>query len=172
MNVELVRATPNDEPTLSRLAQLYAYDFSAHMELDVGDDGLFRVGSVLARSWLEPGRHVFLIRVDVKIAGFVVLHDGSRLTGAPDVMDVAEFFVMRKYRRKGIGSICAAHLFDLFRGKWEVRQTEQNFAGTAFWRKTIHEYTGGSFQEMLLNDERWRGPVQTFDTREAKGNPR
>jgi predicted acetyltransferase len=165
VKVELVPTTPNDELGLSRLMQLYAYDFSKIMGLDVGDDALFRVGDALSRCWSELWRHAFLCRVDGHLAGFVIVDERSRLTGDAEVMDVAELFVMRKYRRKGIGSVCAAHAFDLFPRKWEVRQQANNAAATAFWRRTIDRYTGGRFQETLLDDERWRGPVQSFDAR-------
>jgi predicted acetyltransferase len=163
VNVELVPTNPNDEPALSRLMQLYAYDFSEFAGLDVGDDALFHVGDALSRCWSEPRRHTFWCRVDGHLAGFVLLDERSRLTGDPEVMDVAEFFVMRKYRRKGVGSMCAAHAFDLFPRRWEVRQQANNAAATAFWRKAIHRYTGGRFQETLFDDERWHGPVQSFD---------
>jgi predicted acetyltransferase len=80
-------------------------------------------------------------------------------------MAVAEFFVMRKYRRKGIGAACAAQAFDLFPRRWEVRQLAANAAATAFWRRAIHRYSDGRFEEALLDDERWRGPVQSFTAR-------
>jgi predicted acetyltransferase len=165
MSVELVPTTPNDEPSLTRLMQLYAYDFSEFMGLDVGDDGLFGARDPLSRCWAERWRHAFLCRVGGRLAGFVILDERSRLTGDPEVMDIAEFFVMRKYRRKGIGSACAAQVFDLFPRRWEVRQQANNAAATVFWRKTIHRYTGGRFRETLFDDERWRGPVQSFDVR-------
>ena len=114
MKIELVPTTSNDEPVLRRLWQLYAYDFSEHMGLDVGDDGLFPAGSVLARCWSDGRAHALWCRVDAQLAGFVILDEQSRLTGAPDVMDVAEFFVMRKYRRRGVGAACAALAFDRF----------------------------------------------------------
>jgi predicted acetyltransferase len=163
VNVELVPTNPNDEPALSRLMQLYAYDFSEFAGLDVGDDALFHVGDAFSRCWSEPRRHAFWCRVDAHLAGFVLLDERSRLTGDPETMDVAEFFVMRKYRRKGVGSVCAAHAFDLFPRRWEVCQQANNAVATAFWRKVVHRYTGGRFQETLFDDERWHGPVQSFD---------
>jgi predicted acetyltransferase len=165
--VELVATDPNDEPRWSRLVQLYAYDFSEFTGWDVADDALFHEGDALSRCWSEPRRHAFWCRVDGHLAGFVIVDERSRLTGDPDVVDVAEFFVMRKYRRKGIGSACAAHAFDLFPRRWEVRQLANNTAATMFWRRTIDVYTGGRFRETLLDDERWRGPVQSFDVRET-----
>lgn len=59
----------------------------------------------------------------------------------------------------------ATRLFDAFRGPWEVRQLFRNTAATAFWRAVIGAYTGGGFGEVVVDDERWRGPVQAFDSR-------
>jgi hypothetical protein len=38
-----------------------------------------------------------------------------------------------------------------------------NAAAQAFWRKVIGDYTAGRFVELILDDHRWRGPIQTFD---------
>jgi predicted acetyltransferase len=168
LKVALVPTRPDDEPALSRLMQLYAYDFSEFMGQDVDDDALFRVGDVLSLCWSEPWRHAFWCQVDGHLAGFAILDERSRLTDDPEVMDVAEFFVMRKYRRHGVGFECASRAFDLFPRMWEVRQQRSNGAATAFWRRTIDRYTGGRFQETLSDDERWRGPVQSFDARLAR----
>jgi predicted acetyltransferase len=78
-------------------------------------------------------------------------------------MVVAEFFVMRKYRRQGVGEQVATLIFDMFPGKWEIQETTKNLSAQAFWRKVIGRYTGGRFGEIFLNDDRWHGPVQSFD---------
>ena len=72
------------------------------MELEVNDEGLFHAGDALSLCWSLPWRHAFFLRVDGRLAGFVILDEGSRLTGAREVMDVSQFFVMRRYRRKGL----------------------------------------------------------------------
>ena len=172
MKIDLAPTTSNDELRFGRLLQLYAYDFSEFMGLDVGDDALFHAGDAVSRCWSEPWRHAYWCQVDGHLAGFVILDERSRLTGDTEVMDVAQFFVMRKYRRLGVGSVCAARAFDLFPRKWEVRQEARNTAAALFWRRAIHEYTGGRFQETLFDDERWRGPVQSFDARGRKPAPR
>jgi predicted acetyltransferase len=165
MRVELVPVSSSEEPTLSRLMQLYAYDFSEFADMEIGEDALFRVGETVSRCWSDPRRHAFFCRVDGLLAGFVILDERSRLTGDPEVMDVAELFVLRKHRRKGVGYACAAIAFALFSRKWEVRQQARNHAASLFWRKTIQRYTGGLFAETQIDDERWKGPVQAFDGR-------
>lgn len=162
MEPELVRATASDAPIFDRLIQLYAYDFSEFMGWDVGADGRFDDRGV-APLRNDPLRHPFLIRVGGQLAGLVIVDQQSRLWPAEPASDVAEFFILRRYRRLGVGARAATQVFDRFRGRWEVRQTANNTAATAFWRKVIGAYCGGSFSELVLADERWRGPVQVFD---------
>ena len=164
MDVALEDVPPSGEPVLARLMQLYAYDFSEIMALDVGEDGRFAGSRVLATCWSEPWRHPYFVRVGGQLAGFAILDERSRLTGDPEVADVAEFFVMRRYRRQGVGAKAAALAFARFPRRWEVRQTAANVAATAFWRRTIAAYAG-KFDEVVVDDDRWRGPVQSFDAR-------
>jgi hypothetical protein len=53
-------------------------------------------------------------------------------------------------------------IFATYPGKWEIRQRNANVSATAFWRSAIAAHTDGCFTEELLDDERWRGPVQRF----------
>jgi predicted acetyltransferase len=169
MDVELLEAPISAEPVLERLMQLYAYDFSEIMYLDVDELGRFSGGTPLATCWKESWRHAYFIRTAVpsggRIAGFTILDERSRLTDDPDVADVAEFFVLRRYRRQGVGRAAAAAAFALFPRRWEVRQTAANVAATAFWRQAIGAYTFGAYTETFVDNARWRGPVQRFDAR-------
>lgn len=165
MKVTLGPLSTADEPVLNRLMQFYVYDFSEFMGYDVAADGVFFSGGPQAVFHPQPWRHAFLLRVDGCLAGFAIVDERSRITADPSVMDVAEFFVMRKYRRKGVGAMAAMRAFELFPRRWEVRQIARNTAATAFWRDVIGRYTGGRFEEVVLDDERWRGPVQSFDVR-------
>jgi predicted acetyltransferase len=161
--VALDPATRDQEGVLANLMQLYIYDWSELTPLDVGEQGRF-ADYPLAAYWQEAWRHPFLLRVDGKLAGFALVAGRSRLTGAEGVFDVAEFFVMRRYRGKGVGQAAARALFDRFPGPWEVRQRDENAPATAFWRKAIDRYTGGQYQEVRWNDAAWVGPVQRFSS--------
>jgi predicted acetyltransferase len=169
MDIALVEAPAGMAPLLGRLMQLYAYDFSEILPLDVDDAGCFPGGTSLATCWREPWRHPYVIRADPSsrgpIVGFAILDERSRLNGDPDVVDVAEFFVLRRYRRRGVGGAAATAAFRLFRRRWEVRQIAANSAATAFWRRTIADFTGGRYAETFVDDSRWRGHVQRFDAR-------
>jgi predicted acetyltransferase len=159
--ISLSPATKAERAALDNLMQLYVYDWSEVRPMDVGDDGRFP-DYPLEAYWQDAGRHPLLLRVDGRLAGFALVSEGSRLTGAPGVFDMAEFFVMRRYRRQGIGAVAAAAAFDRFKGPWEIRQRDENTAATAFWRRAVDRYTGGNYREVRWDDGAWVGPVQMF----------
>ena len=152
--VSLDEATQADSVLLANLLELYIHDMSEvfpHVEL--GPDGRFGYRR-LPLYWSEPDRHfAFLIRCAGRIGGFVLVTRGSPVASDPDVLDVAEFFVVRKYRRAGVGRQAASLLWDRHPGKWIVRVLETNRGALAFWRDTVASFTAGSFDESS-----WRRP--------------
>lgn len=146
MTVELVRASVSDKAVLRRFLQLYHYDFSEWNGEDVDEHGEFH-HRYLDHYWTDPDSHPFLIRHAGKWAGFALV----RTEG---VNDMSEFFVMRKYRRTGVGREAARQVFALFPGAWQVRQLHRNDAATAFWRAVAPN----DYEETVIED----GPVQHF----------
>ena len=147
--------------------ELYLYDFSELDGEDVKDGGRYGYAP-LDYYWEESGRFAFLVRGDGRLAGFALLRRGTCFPERDVLSDdsgmmITEFIVMRKYRHQGIGKQVARELFEHYPGRWEVAELPQNAAGLAFWRKTIGEYTRGDYEEVLLDNERWHGPVQVFD---------
>lgn len=163
VDVRVVPAQREGEEALRNLFQLYTYDFSEIMELDVEPNGRFRERP-LDCYWEDAWRFPFLFRAADALAGFALVHRKSKLSGADDVWDMAEFFVLRRYRRRGLGMNAALQLFAMHRGEWEVRERSGNIGATAFWRRVIGEFTSNAFREEVLDDERWRGPVQRFSS--------
>ena len=161
--VEIRPARPDERGTIQNLSQLYAYDWSDLLALDVGEDGRFHVGSLEAYE-RDERCHPFLFRVDGHVMGFAWVCARSRLTGALDVFDMAEFFVMRRYRRQGIGRQAACALFERFKGTWEVRQRAEHPAASRFWRAVIRSYTHRDLDEVTWRDAHGSGPVQRFST--------
>jgi predicted acetyltransferase len=161
VDIDIAPATVTERPILRHLMELYQYDFSEFDGADTGPLGLYEY-PYLDHYWVEPERHPFLVRVDGNLAGFVLVARYNYLSSEKDCWVMAEFFVMRKYRHKGIGEYIACKIFDQFPGAWQVGQITENSAATQFWRKVIARYTQGNFQEYNLDSEHWRGPVQAF----------
>ncbi|MEK8131011.1 GNAT family N-acetyltransferase [Paenibacillus filicis] len=150
----------NQKSTLRNLIELYKYDFSEFDPEDVNESGRYEY-MYLDHYWTEEGRYPYFIREEGALAGFVLVREIGTINEIP-VYSIAEFFVMRKYRGRGIGRHAAFELFDSFRGIWKVAQVEANKPAQIFWRKTIEQYTGNQFQEVREDD--WEGPIQLFST--------
>jgi predicted acetyltransferase len=139
--IEVIFATQDQQPILANLIELYAHDFSEVVDLEIGKDGRFGYPS-LPLYWSEPSRHPFLIRVDGQLAGFALVKHGSELSGNRAVWDMAEFFILRGYRKRGIGIHAAHQVWKRFPGPWEVRVMQANVSALHFWTKAIAEFTG------------------------------
>jgi len=134
--VEIAIVRNEDAAALRNLFQLYAHDFSEQVPLEIGADGRFGV-TVGDEWWTAPDHHPFFLRADGKLVGFALVRNGSRVTSDPSVKDVAEFFVVRGARRRGIGSHAAEALWSAFPGLWEVRVRIANSGGLAFWSRQL-----------------------------------
>lgn len=64
---------------------------------------------------------------------------------------MSKFFVMRKYRRRGVGAQAARLLFDRFPGRWNVRELTANEPAQKFWRSVTGAYA--SYEEIVARDE-------------------
>lgn len=160
-NIKISPAAVDERPILRQMMELYEYDFSEFDGSDLSPMGLYDY-PYLDHYWVEPERSPFLVRVDGYLAGFVLVARYNYLTGLKDSWVLAEFFVLRKYRHKGVGGYIARYIFNQFPGNWQVAQITENTAATAFWRKVIGRYTNNNYQEQNLDNENWRGPIQMF----------
>jgi len=66
---------------------------------------------------------------------------------------MAEFFIVRPRRRRGLGRAAARLIFDRFAGRWEVVQDSSNREAIAFWRNVLAAYTHGDYRERTGHGE-------------------
>src|SRR5262245_9820874 len=110
MEVTLAAAGPEQEAVFAQLMQLYYYDLSELVGVEIGDAGRFPFAH--HRSYWADGRyHPFLIRAGGHLAGFSVVDTRSRLTGEP-LRDMSQFFVLRRHRGGGVGERAAVATFE------------------------------------------------------------
>jgi predicted acetyltransferase len=136
--IEILPASQDQMPILANLLQLYIHDFTEFVDLDTEPDGRFSYPH-LPCYWSEPDRHPFLVKLKGKLAGFVLVKKES---GSPPFWDMAEFFILRKYRRQGIGTRVAQEVWGLFPGQWQVRVMSSNTPGNHFWSRAVSGFTG------------------------------
>ncbi len=157
MDIQVTPVPVEDKLIIRHLFELYRYDFSEFDGRDVDQHGLYGYG-YLDHYWVEENRFPFLIRVNGNIAGFALVSCISANQGPENRM--SEFFVVRKYRRQGVGERAAVTLFDRFPGRWVVSQLEANAAAQAFWRRVVAQYTAGRYDEQHLPEH--QRVVHTF----------
>ena len=143
--IELIEAAESEKTVLFNIFEKYFYEFSQWVKIDVEDDGLYHY------EWLdcyftEEKRFPYLIKVDGKLAGLVMVSDYPEVPDEPTDFCLSEFFVMHKYRRCGVGRKAVFQVLDRHHGKWQLKCHPHNIASVKFWNTVINEYTGGKFR--------------------------
>lgn len=153
--VEIIPAKISDLPVVENLSSLYIYDCSELAGWACPETGRFGGCDEFFDDWRAGRNAPFVVRVGDELAGFT----GTRQVQDDHGLqwDIPEFFILRKFRRRGIGSHVATHLFHMHRGAWRVCQLMSNPPAVAFWRAVIGTYTDGRYSE-TLGDSPW-GPM-------------
>ena len=166
-DVVIEEARLEDRALLENLLELYLHDLSEVFPIEIGPDGRFGYDK-LPRYWSEPNRRFpFLIRNGDRVVGFILVTLGSPAIDDPNVHDIAEFFVMRRHRRGGIGRKAAILAWNRYPGKWTVRVSEGNTGALTFWSETITRHTNGDVEMSELPGTPYRWRVFTFDSHEG-----
>jgi predicted acetyltransferase len=148
MDIELVPAQLDDATMLANLLELYLHDLSEAFPIEPDTNGRFGYER-LPLYWTETDRRFpFLIRRDDRVVGFVFV------TRDQEGWDIAEFFVLRRHRRDGVGRRAAFALWDRMPGRWTVRVFDENRGAVPFWSRIIAEYSNGAFTR--TEKDRWQ----------------
>jgi predicted acetyltransferase len=168
MDVVVRPALASEQPRIEGLMQFYIYDWSEMEEPEssafaFNANGQFDPYPDLADYWKRPDYLPFLIEVDRCIAGFALLNTHSHLTGGHVERNMAEFFVARKYRRRGVALEAVRQILRQNPGQWEIAIAERNIAAKLFWPKVLQSAPGISDLRLAQGDsDHWRGPIWCF----------
>src|SRR5688572_16326522 len=135
--IEITRVSPGDRLPVFRMLELYQHDLSDIWDQDLDVHGEY--GYELDRFWQGEEAWPYVFRVAGSLAGFALVDKRVRIAGDDFWLD--QFFVLKKYRRRGVGGRAAAAVFSQHTGRWQVGQMPENTAALAFWRHVIASYT-------------------------------
>ena len=133
---------PESDVLLRNLFEHYAHDMSEWFEIDTKADGSYSYDTSVV--W-KRGHNAYLAKVDDSIAGFAIVGSAGEWLGDSDAFDVHEFFVIRRFRRRGFGQRMATLLWNELPGEWLVRVLESNTPAVFFWRTAIASHSQGSY---------------------------
>jgi predicted acetyltransferase len=171
--IELVPATLSDLPIMQAMASYYVYDMSEFLGDAPGwafpDTGVYECDDL--RPYFEDAKaSPCFIRVSGELAGFAIV---NTLGSDPTVeFNMAQFFVHRKFKGRGVGAYAATACFRRYRGLWEVMVIPGNRGALAFWRKVVGTFTNDSFSEQQRRVPHLANSAQDilrFTTGEARG---
>ncbi len=157
MSIELIPASAEQLPLIRNLYQFYAYESSGWEQEDVEVDGRFYVHEPhLQRYWQDAGWSAGLILVDGFIAGFLLLEtcEDQRLAD----MEFADLFLLKKYRRLGIGRALLQQTVSDER-RWLLCCYAQDELANAFCRQVLNELP---FMVRELEDDGAEPGLQRF----------
>lgn len=146
--IELAPVAYDQKPVLRELLNLYLYELSDLVGADPNEHGRFEY-RWLDHYWTEPNRNAFFIRRDGITAGFAMV---NAHTASGAAHGIAEFFVLRRHRRSGVGRAAAVSAFARFPGSWEVVTDLENVRAAAFWRETIMASAFPNLASVRLED--------------------
>lgn len=151
MDFKLYEVQEKDKNVIYNLMQLYTYELSLFEDetakFPLLDNGLFKTSKYIELYWKEEKRHPYLLKYDNKIAGFVLMRYNEE-----NMNEIAEFFVVNKYRHLGAGRFMANQMFNKYRGKWEIRTLLKNKQAQEFWRKVVLEASNNNYTEKLIRN--------------------
>src|SRR5262245_35220340 len=136
--IELVQTGPEHTDLIRNLYQFYAYESSDWEQEDVEIDGRFYIHEEhLARYWSEPQWSASLILVDGFIGGFLLV-ERSELPGL-EALELADLFVLKKYRRQGIARAVTTQILTSGENGWLGRFYRQDETAAALWHAVLAE---------------------------------
>lgn len=146
MRVSIENVPYEKKNALRQLLELYTYDFTEYIPFHLNEDGTFGYPN-LDQYWTRKECHPFFIRAGHHLAGFAMVSDYCPVRGE-GYRSIEEFFVMKSYRRQGVGLEAAKAVIAAFPGsKWEIGQHGKNTVSQKFWETVVNEVTGGSFEK-------------------------
>ena len=160
-HVDVVQTTGEQLPALARLYQLYAHDLSEFTGDCPDEDGLLPAPD-LERYLDSPERRAYLFGVGEPRAGFALVNRWSP-SGSGTDWQIAEFFVVRHYRRRGLGTDAARSVFARLPGIWEIGVLETNAPAIRFWTHAVSWPRCHDLQRLVGNGLRWSGPIFRFE---------
>jgi predicted acetyltransferase len=158
VSVRDARGTARDREWIQRAYRDYLDDLSP---LNTGVFSATSLGEIgysesdqLERWFGDPTVSPLLILRGNEPVGFAMVARGGHGPGRAQVdYRMAEFFVARTYRRRGVGRLAVELILNRFAGRWEITEYLRNPVAVSFWRRVVANYTQGRYQERVTNGE-------------------
>ena len=76
-----------------------------------------------------------------EIVGFILINKLEE-----DNYEISEIFILNNYKNKKIGKKAVNQIFDIYKGKWQIKVVPSSPKTESFWNKTISDYTDNNYK--------------------------
>jgi len=125
----------DDKNGFNILFQLYLYDLSKFNNIEIEENGLYPA-SWIDRDWDLPEFIPLRIEQNHNTCGFILLTKKPFSKPGTECC-IQEFFILRKFRNKGIGLASIEQLFDNYSGSYSMLVLKHNVPAKLFWEKVL-----------------------------------
>ena len=136
----LERVKIEDKDILYRLLQYSLFEESLTDQNEMNNEAIFEY-KYFDSYFQDNDREAYIIKElgTNKILGFAMVN--QYMQKSKDGHSIAEFMIIPKFRRLKIGKRVAIELFNMHKGKWEVKPSYGSVVALTFWKSVIDEYT-------------------------------
>ena len=159
MEIKIDQISSQDKPHLKTMLLDYFKEIDNSKIVQTENDETIDY-PFLDSYWNEVGRLPLKVLYQNEWIGFALVNEWTTVKEFDAEKSIAEFYVQKESRRKGIGKAIAFQLFNQFKTKWEIRQSSTNLSAIKFWRAVVNEFTRGDFLEIKTETE----VIQLFDS--------
>lgn len=145
MEIYLDEVKIKDKEVLYRLLQYSLFEESLTDFNEMNDNALFEY-KWFDKYFEENNREAYFIKEKItnKLLGFVMINQYIKTFS--NGHSIAEFMIIHKYRRKGLGKKVAFMCFNKHKGNWEVSPSFGNKTAYLFWKNIIEDYTNNNYK--------------------------
>lgn len=142
--IQLEKVTEESRQTLWNLLQYMVFETSPSGNNVAGPDGSFEYKH-FDNYFTDDNREAYLIKApDGELMGFVMIN--QYLQKAQSGHAIAEFLILPRFRRNGVGREVARRCFKMHPGNWEVSPADGSASAYGFWKTIIDEITDNDNQ--------------------------
>lgn len=150
MEYKLVKASEKDKILLHNMMQLYYHELSKYEDesaiFELNDKGIYPI-RYFDLYWSENTRFPYLLEANGKNIGLVLVRERE-----DSYIEIAEFFILNKFKGQGAGRFMANAIFELHKGNWEIRTLIKNIPAQNFWRKIMKEKMLNNYEEKYIRN--------------------
>ena len=145
---KLERSSVDDKDFIKNIYQYYLHDLSEFNDsLQHNSMGLFD-NSFVDSYYSEDNLIPLKITLKNSIIGFILCSIGQKVDYV-----IQDIFILRNYRKRGLGKLALKQLLDLYRGRFGLDILIKNEPAKLFWTRCLEHFGINNISSEVIEDK-------------------